>query len=162
MVVANARESQRRLARAGAKADGTGTIGDTHQIFEQFADIAIGETKVAMSCLALDREQSGIDEVGKMPADRLFGNARNVGELGCRQSLAADQRGKHVCAGMISDQRRDAHDVRAVFHGSMLAGIMYFTKATEWAMIRHRQGKTLWSPTCSIRFSTTKKKPASI
>src|SRR5438094_1316159 len=121
MVVANARESQRRLARAGAKPDGTGTIGDTHQIFEQFADIAIGETKVAMSSLALDREQSRIDELGKMSADRLFGNARNVGELGCRQSLAADQRGKHVCAGMISDQRRDAHDVRAVFHGSMLA-----------------------------------------
>src|SRR5207247_1996754 len=92
-----------------------------HQIFEHFADIAIGETKVAMSSLALDSEQSRIDELGKMCADRLFGDARNLGELGRRQRLAADKRGKHVCAGVISDQRRDAHDIRAVFHGSMLA-----------------------------------------
>ena len=62
MVVADARESQRRLAWARAKANRAGSIRDAHQIFEQLADIAVGESKVAMTSLVFDREQSRIDE----------------------------------------------------------------------------------------------------
>jgi NIPSNAP len=121
MVVANAGESQRRLAWAGAKANRAGSIRDTHQIFEQVAYIAIGESKVAMTPLVFDSEQSRIDELGEMSTDRLFGDARNLRELGRRERLPADQRSQHVCASAISDQRRDPRDIRAVFHGSMIA-----------------------------------------
>ena len=90
MVVANAGESQRGLAWAGAKANRAGSIRDTHQIFEQVAYIAIGESKVAMTPLIFDSEQSRIDEFAEMSADRLFGDARHLRELGRRQRLTAD------------------------------------------------------------------------
>ena len=120
MVVANAGESERGLAWTGAKANRAGSVGDPHQILQQLADIAIGEAKVAMTALIFDGEQTCIDELRKVSADRLFGDARDLRELGRRERLPADQRGQDVCASAIADQRRDARNVRAVFHGSMV------------------------------------------
>src|SRR5512132_2583342 len=89
MVVANAGESQRRLARTGAKANRAGSVGNLHQIFEELADIAIGEAKVAMASLIFDGKQTRIDKLRQMSADRLFGDARDLCELCRRERLTA-------------------------------------------------------------------------
>src|SRR6266542_1743041 len=150
MVVADTRESQRRLARTGAKTNRAGSIGDPHQVFEQLADIAIGEAKVAMTSLVFDGEQARIDELGQVPADRLFGDARNLGELGRRARLAADQRGQDFCASAIADQCRDAHDVGSVFHDSMLAEPWTRRNRVSSVVLGNRKGAM--AIVCLIRY----------
>lgn len=121
MVVANTRETQRRLPRTRANADRAGTIGDAHELFEQLSDVAIGKTKITMTPLPLDGEQTRVDQLRQMAADGLLGDARDVRELGRGQRLSAAQRRKRIRASVVADQRGDASDAGAVFHGSMLA-----------------------------------------
>ena len=120
VVVAHARLAQRRFARTQPVPQRTGPESDAHQGLEQLGDIAVGQPEIAVPSLALDGEESRIQQFGEVGADRLLGHAGDGGELGRRQRPIGHQRGKHFGARMIADQSRDADDVRAVFHGSML------------------------------------------
>ena len=81
----------------------------------------VGEAEVAVPTLALDGDEPGVEQLGQVAADRLLRDAGDGGELGRRQGAIGEQRGQHLGTCMVADQRGDADDVGAFFHGSMLA-----------------------------------------
>ena len=56
-----------------------------------------------------------------MRADRLLGDAGDVGQLGRGQRLAGHQCREDLGARVVADQRGDADDAGTDLHGSMLA-----------------------------------------
>ena len=68
----------------------------------------------------LDGDETRVDELREMRADRLLGHARHAGKLRRGERAIRHQRGEHFRPGVIADERGDADDVRAVFHGSIV------------------------------------------
>jgi hypothetical protein len=121
VVVADAGAPQRRLARPRPHANGAGAVGDAHQRLQQLRDVGSGKLEVAVPPLLLHGDEARIDQLRKVGARGLLGNAGFAGELGRGQRLARDQRREDVGARPLAHQRGDASDVRAVFHGSIVA-----------------------------------------
>ena len=121
VVVADARASQRRLARPGPDARRTAPRRDVHQALEGVRDLMAGEPEIAMAALLLDGEELGIDELREMGADGLRRDARLLGELGRGERLAGEERGQRLRPRGIADQRGDAGNAGSVEHASMLA-----------------------------------------
>src|SRR5208283_1599786 len=119
MVIAYARLAQSRLTRARANAHRAGTERDAHEVLEKLRHVAVGEAKVPMPPLIFDRDQARSKQFREMRTDRLLGHRRRLGKLGGGQGLARHQRGQNASPRAVADERRDAHDVRVVFHGSI-------------------------------------------
>jgi hypothetical protein len=150
VVVADPGFSQRRLARARSSSHGAGAERDAHQRLEQLRDIPIGEAEVTVPPLAFDRHEPRLDELREMGADRLLRHAGEIGKLRRGKRPTRQQSGENFRPGMIADERGDADDVRAVFHGSMLSEPFFPRKAYH---VVHRP--TWTSPmnvTCFIRY----------
>ncbi|MNL51688.1 hypothetical protein D3C87_1748060 [compost metagenome] len=94
--------------------------GKSHEVFEHQPDLVFGELVVAVTALlALGQEASGF-ELGKMGTRRLQRDAGMRRKLRRRQRPPAHQRGQHVGACRIADQRSDESDVWAFLHTSIV------------------------------------------
>ena len=82
VVVAHTCFPQRRLAGARSNADGAGPIRDAHQAFEQMRHVAIGESKVSMPSLVFHDNQSCVQQLRQVRADRLLCQVGDAGQLG--------------------------------------------------------------------------------
>ena len=120
VVVAHSGLSKRRLSRTRAKTHRAGSIGHTHEALEKLCDVAIVETKISVPSLVFHGDQSRFEQLGEVSADRLFGHPGDTRELGGGQCLARGERRQDFRPGVVAYQGRDADDVRAVFHGSIL------------------------------------------
>lgn len=150
VIVANARLAQRRLARAGAKAHCAGPERDPHQRFEKMRDIIVSEAEVTVPPLCIDCDQPCIQQLCQMGADGLLRHASDIGELGRGQRAPAHECGEHLGARMVADQRRDADNMRTVFHGSILAEPSCRHKALSYGFNIHSEDAM--TITCFIRY----------
>jgi hypothetical protein len=116
MVVAGARPTQFRIARAGANAKMARARGNRHQRLQRMRDIRIGQTEVSVPALALDCDQRGLLETVEMPADRRETQACFLRQFRHGERRACEQRHQHVGAGRIADQRGDNRDIGTFFH----------------------------------------------
>ncbi len=121
VVVAHARLAQRRLARARAQANGARAVRNAHQVLEELRHVAIGEAEIAMPSLALHHEQLRIRELRQVRARGRLADLRHLRQLRRGERLAAQERGEHLGARRLADQRRDARDVRSVPHSHHLS-----------------------------------------
>lgn len=83
-------------------------------------NIVIGEPVVAVPSLRIDGDESRFRQFRKMCAHGLLGHAGNVGKLCRGQGLSCHQCRQGFCTRVVADERCNADDVWAVFHGSML------------------------------------------
>ena len=120
VVVAHARAAQRRLPGAGAQPHGTGAKRHVHQRLQQVGYIPVRQPEVAVPALALHGDQARIQQLGEVGADGLLGHACNVGQLGGRERAVRHQCGEDFGACAVADERGNARNVGAVFHGSIL------------------------------------------
>ena len=102
------------LADAGAQVAGAGC--QRHQPFQRSHHVGIRETEVAMPPLALHGDKSGPLQLGQMAADRRQPETRFLGQLGHSKRGPGQQRGQHIGAGRIADQRGDTGNVRTFLH----------------------------------------------
>jgi len=121
MVVANPRAAQRRVLRSSADAHVTGAGGEPRKALEHPGDVGIGEAIVAVTALLFLLDQPATLELSEMGTCGLRRDAGLMGEFGCGQGAACHQRGEHVGAGGIADQRGDHGDIGTCFHTSMIA-----------------------------------------
>ena len=135
MVVAHAGLSERRLARTRAKTHRAGSIGYSHETFEKLRDVLIVEAEIPMPSLTFHGDQSRVEQLGEVSADRLFGHPGQTRELGGGQCLARSERRQDLRPGVVPDQSRDADDVRAVLHGSILVEPLRSRKMLLFATI---------------------------
>src|SRR5688572_250319 len=120
VVVADARLAQRRLARARLEPHGAGAIRHAHDALQQLGNVVVGEAEVAVSPLALDRDEAAVHELGQVRARGLLGDVGHLGELGRGERLAAHERREDVGARAVADERCDADYVGSILHASML------------------------------------------
>jgi len=121
MIVADPRPPQRRLFRSGAHAGMAGALGQASKAFEHMGDVGAGETVVAVTALFLRLDQAAGFELCQMRTRGLRRDAGLVRQLARGQRAAGHQRGQHVGARGIADQRGDHGNVGACFHSSMIA-----------------------------------------
>jgi hypothetical protein len=98
----------------------TGARSQTHERLERLRHVRVGEPEIAVAPLLLGCQQAAVDQPGQMRAGGLRRDARFLRQLGGSQRPSRHQRGQHVGAGRIADQRADERDVGAVLHGSIL------------------------------------------
>ena len=97
-----------------------GTRGETHERFERLRHVRVGETEVAVAALLLGCQQAAVDQAGEVRAGGLRRDARFLRQLGGGQRPSRHQRGQHVGAGRVADQRADEGDVGTILHGSTI------------------------------------------
>jgi hypothetical protein len=77
-----------------------------------------------VAALRGDGHELRLDQAGEVRAHGLLGDARDPGELRGGERLAAEEGREDVGTRPVANERRDADDVRTVFHflthGSML------------------------------------------
>lgn len=120
MVVAHARDAQRRLAGTGPEADGPRPVGDAHEVLEEIRHVTVGEAEIPVSSLSLDRNESRVRQPGEMCAHRLLCHEGNNREFGGCQSPISQKGRQDIGAGLVTDQCTDECDIGAVAHGSMV------------------------------------------
>ena len=108
VIVAKPRVAQRRLFRAGTRAQRLGARGDAHQRFEQARDVGIRETVIAMAPLRFDGDEAGVVELAQMRARGLLGDAGFEREFSRGERHAVQQGRQHVGACGIADHGGDA------------------------------------------------------
>src|SRR5271170_2350219 len=116
MVVAHARLAQCGLSRTQANAHRSGAVSDTHDALQKQCHVAVGKSKVPVSPLAFDRNKAGVEELSQVRTDRLLGHRRRLREFRSGQRLARHQRRQNTGARTVTDESRNAHDVRVVIH----------------------------------------------
>ena len=121
MVVADPRAAQRRILRPGAHAHVAGARGQAREALQHAGDVGIGEAVVAVAALLFRLDQAAGLELGEMRTRGLRRDAGLLRQLARGQRAAAHQRGQHVGARGIADQRGDHGDVGTCFHASMIA-----------------------------------------
>src|SRR5262252_9381246 len=73
-----------------------------------------------MAALRFHRHQARFQQLGEVRAGRLLGHVGGSGKLGRSERLAAHEHAQHFGARRFADETRDAGDVGAVSHSSML------------------------------------------
>ena len=73
-----------------------------------------------MPALAFHGQQTGVEQLGQVGADGLLGHARHVGQLGGRERAVGHQGREDFGTRAVADERGNARDVGAVFHGLIL------------------------------------------
>ena len=121
VIVADPRAPQRRLLRPGAHAHVAGALGQARKPFEHMGDVGAGEAVVAVAALLLRLDQAAGFELRQMRTRGLRRDAGLVRQLARGQRAAGHQRGQHVGARGIADQRGDHGDIGSCFHSSMIA-----------------------------------------
>jgi hypothetical protein len=120
MVVADPRLPERRILRPGSGARQSAPGGEPHHGFQKRADIIIGKGKIAMPSLSALDQEVGAFELPEVGTRRLDGHPGLRGQFARGQRPAGHQRGQHVGARRIADQRAQLGYVRTFFHTSML------------------------------------------
>ena len=82
--------------------------------------IAIGQPEVAVTALVLDGQQAGIEQLGQVGTDGLLGHACHRRQFGGRECAVGHQGREDFGARAVANERGNARDVGAIFHGSIL------------------------------------------
>src|SRR6185312_21871 len=104
------------IARARAKAQRPGAIGDAEEAFQELRDVLVGEPEVAMPSLLLHGDELRAGKAREVRARGLLGDIGHARGLGGGERLAAQERGEDLGARAIADQRGDAGNVGAILH----------------------------------------------
>src|SRR5262252_7922079 len=123
MIVADAGTPQFRVAWVDSHPHVPGPGRNSHQTFEDAGDIGTGQAEIAVAALLFGIDDAGILELAEVPAGSREHDASLLGELGRGERPAVHERGQHVGARRVAQQRRDGGDVRSIFHSLTIAEV---------------------------------------